>query len=152
MEIKDVYLFTIYYNQTSNNKSDEKLIYWDSDDIYQLSNLPQNTVFVCCEKLVKETKKFDEVKNYAFGRELTDQDLEEELANNRDEKANGYIAHLLDSYSEIEGVFCIFKNKDKICAYNISHAACEVMSEEQIKDGRVMKNVKFDESDYLDLE
>ena len=154
MEIKDLYQFIIYYNQTCDGKSSEQIVLRDSDDVSLLTDLPQNTVFIYCKKYNEQKGDFLPYKNYLIGEVLGFDDLKKEFLHCKNSETASFIKYLLSVQTQIEGKFCIFKNRNKICAYNISDAECEVLSESQLANGRVLveKEVDYSDKDYLNLE
>ncbi len=154
MKIKELYQFTIFYNQNFEGESKERVMLCDSDDISQLSDLPRNTVFICCKKYDERGNNFLPHKNYLFGEVLGYDDLKDEFFHCKNEKTAGYIKYIASRRKELEGKFCIFKNHNKICVYNISDADCDVLSESQLANGRVLveNEVDYSNKDYINLE
>lgn len=156
MGIKNLYQFTIYNTQKNitNSAREEDVIYCDSDDINQLIPLPNDTIFVSCEKWDEEDDDFILIKNYAFGKELNEKDLNDELARATDSKSKAHIQHIikynLPKNKGTQREFCIFKNRDKVCVYKTYGADCEFLPENLI-NGSVADS-DYSGKDYLDLE
>ncbi len=156
MEIKNLYKITIFYNQRFANFCDDKIIFSDSDNIHNLTNLPEDTAFVFCEKWDDEKRDFVAVKNYAIGHELNALDLYNELEKQTDKKQREFIDYIINHILPINKnpnkKYCIFKNRDNVCFYRISDAECEVFPESQLVNGRVNEAVENTEKDYISLE
>ena len=153
MELKNLYQLTIYYNQNYKGDSEEKKIYCDSDNIYELADLPNDTVFIWCQKYDKKEDKYKTTKNYVIGKVIDYKELKNsppELNPN----TKGFVDYIISQYDNLKDKFCLFINGDKLCVFNTADAECEVLRENQLADGRVVeKNISdyFDKA-YIDLE
>lgn len=162
MEIKNLYEFTFSYHQRvkkDKKGGEDKIIYSDSDDIHQLSSIPQNALFAYCKKWDDETQEFVAVKNYAIGRELTKQDLNDEMERTNSGSKKLYIETILNWYfspkNNGNGIkYAIFKNQDSICVYDTSNIECEFITENRLVREKVVdeREVDYSNKDYINLE
>ncbi len=64
-----IYRFKVVYYEGEEKKS--KFLFSDSDDVFQLNGIPKTTTLIICDKSSQDGEKFEEVKAYLVGDELT---------------------------------------------------------------------------------